>query len=837
MPNPKSLKPLLLFAVGFLVGPACTLPAPTPKPHPDASPPPTCNSDDDGYPRVPNGVDGGSAINSEFTPVALCNGGPGDPKVEFKYAPGYQQNKDDLQNVESTISKMSLWDVATQMRGMPYGVGVSTQINDIQRSKDTATIRGYRYRDASRGMNLGEDMEGVKPNSGEKIDGAQVGFSTAFPVSMARGAAFDIDLEYAVGEAIGDELQAAGQSLLLAPCMNILRHPLWGRTQETYGEDSYHIGRLATAMTVGIQQHIAANAKHYMAYNIENDRPNNNSTLDEQTLREIYARHFRMVIQDGGVASVMASYNKVNNIKATQNGHILTDVLRTDFGFKGFILSDWWAMPNDDPTKADPATRRSTAIQAVQAGLDVELPWSFNFGQLESIVNSNAGLTRADLEVAAKRVLEQKFRFNSTAIGNKVGLGSPITTYKNGRIGGCDQVHINLARRAALESMVLLKNDNTTLPINSSVKKVAVLGAIVDYVANDGGGSTGGTINFATSVHTGDKGSSRVFHDPAKGIGPFDGIKKIATQMGLSEDSVVHGSSLADIGGGPDVDFFIVVAGLTPQDEGEIYTKAGDRVSFALDAKQPAAKQTVQNDLIKSVAALKKPMVVMLEGGSVIDISPWLNDVPAVVMAWYPGMVGGEAMGKLLWGQVNFSGKLPFTWGAALSQYAQFSGANGTTQADYYLGYRYFENSQITPLFKYGYGLSYTKFAYKDLQLGCGTLSEGSILPVTVTVQNTGSVAGDEIALLFVSFPNTSARRGPRELKGFARVSNLNPGEERQVTIPVRLADLDYFDTAQNKWIVESGKVNIMVGGSLENLPLQGSVDVTGYEVKPQGSK
>ena len=205
-------------------------------------------------------------------------------------------------------------------------------------------------------MNLGEDMAGTKPNAGI-VDNERVGFSTSFPVSMARGAAFNLDLEYAVGEAIGDEMQAAKETLLLAPCMNLLRHPLWGRAQETYGEDPYHIGRLASAMTVGVQQHIAADAKHFMAYDIENNRAANNSEMDEQTLREIYGRHFRMVVQDGGVASVMASYDLVKGTKSTQNAHTLTDVLRKDFGFKGFILSDWW--PCRTPTRAAPTRRPS----------------------------------------------------------------------------------------------------------------------------------------------------------------------------------------------------------------------------------------------------------------------------------------------------------------------------------------------------------------------------------------------------------------------------------------------------------------------------------------------
>ncbi len=257
-------------------------------------------------------------------------------------------------------------------------------------------------------------------------------------------------------------MQAAQETLLLAPCMNLLRHPLWGRAQETYGEDPFHIGRLASAMTVGIQQHIAANAKHYMAYDIENLRASNESDMDEQTLREIYGRHFRMVVRDGGVASVMASYNLVNGMKSTQNYHTLTEVLRQDFGFKGFVLSDWWAMPGGNSV-GTPTTLKTTAIQAVHAGLDVELAWALNYGQLENIVAANGGVTKADIDASAGRILEQKFRFKADSTSGSVGLGTPTTAYVNSRIV-CDASHMRLAQKAALESMVLLKNDNNTLP-------------------------------------------------------------------------------------------------------------------------------------------------------------------------------------------------------------------------------------------------------------------------------------------------------------------------------------------------------------------------------------
>jgi len=759
---------------------------------------------------------------SVITPVACAGTGP-NPNAIDRYSQGYTPSQDVLDRVHATVSAMSVGDLATQMRGTPYGTAFATQFNDIQRSIDTASIRGFRYRDASRGMNLGEDMAGARHNAAV-IDNEHVGFSTAFPVSMARGAAFDLDLEYAIGEAIGDEMQAAKETLLLAPCMNLLRHPLWGRAQETYGEDPYHIGRLASALTVGVQQHVAANAKHFMAYDIENQRAANNSQMDEQTLREIYGRHFRMVVQDGGVASVMASYNLVNGVKSTQNAHTLTDVMRNDFGFKGFILSDWWAMPNVSPASTDTTTLKMTAVQAVKAGLDVELPWGLNFSQLENIVNSTGGLTRTDLANAASRVLEQKFRFNADKMSGSVGLGSPRTQYANNRVQ-CTGTHINLARKAAVESMVLLKNDNHTLPI-AGVAKVAVIGAKVPYRTTNGGSTnTGGTVDFATDVRTGDLGSSRVYNDPNQGVGPFDGIHNTAP-AGVS---VVHGNSAADAA---DADFVVVVAGLTAQDEGEEYTLAGDRESFALDAKQqPKGQVHTQDDLIRSVAALGKPMVVVLEGGSVIDM-PWVSSVPAVVMAWYPGQVGGLALGDLLWGNANFSGKLPFTWGKSLADYATFNG-NGTTPFDYWVGYRYFDHFGVAPRYPFGYGLSYTQFEYRQLQLGCSDMSQGAVMPVVVNVANTGTVAGDEVVLVFVSFPDTKARRPPKELKGFARV-HLEAGQEKQVTIKVRLSDLDYFQMdsptgTTGKWVVESGNVNVMVGGSSDHLPLSATVKVNGY--------
>lgn len=844
----KSLLPAAL-AVGTM---ACTLDPPAPRKYADETP--ACNSTPDGGTED----DAGSTAIVTVTPIA-CNAS--NATLRLKYTDGYTPSKADQDTVAGLMATMSLADKAWEMRGTKYGAAGQTQMSDTQRSYDVPfmstnpTVLGYRYRDASRGVNFAEDMKGQLLTAGfEPGSTTPVGWSTAFPVSMARGAAFDLDLEFAVGEAIGDEMMAAKETLMLAPCMNILRHPLWGRAQETYGEDAFHIGRLATAMTVGIQQHIAANAKHFMAYDIENGRDQNNMTLDEQTLRETYGRHFRMTVQDGGVASVMASYNRVNGEKATTSSHILTDVLRTDFGFQGFVLSDWWAMDPQLETGRQTSYYAAQAIKGIKAGLDVELPWSLNFAYLESIVQTGGGLSQADIDTAASRVLMQKVRFQSWDPAKAMpGLGSPKTKFdqRHGKIVYQCDGHIDLARKAALESMVLLKNSGNTLPINSSVKKVAVLGATLPYQAHNNVGmsvsaTTTTVVNFAKDARTGDLGSSRVFSNPELEIGPLQGITNTApsgVSVVTSSKPITTVTAAQNIGSDSNVssaDFIVVIAGLTPQDEGEEYTLAGDRTSFALDAKvDPKAHPeavNIQNTLITTAAGLGKPVVVVLEGGSVIDV-PWRDQVPALVMAWYPGMVGGDAMGRLLWGQVegkqyNFSGKLPFTWGQ-LGDYPEFTGDNKNTNADYFLGYRLFDKNNIKPVFPFGFGLSYTSFEYSNLQIGCTDMSKGAVMPVYVNVKNTGDRAGDEVVFLFASFPDSKATRRTtiKELKGFARVS-LAPGEEKQVLIPVRLKDLDYYDQDKGKWVVEDGAIKIMVGGDPGNPSkmLTGSVDVHGYE-------
>lgn len=743
-----------------------------------------------------------------------CASATADP---LPYTGGYKADPAIRSAAMTLANTLSNDERAQQMRGLPQ-TGAANY-NVFRQEDNTARgIKAFLYRDGPRGVNL-------PANGDSKND-----FSTAFPVAIARGAAFDVDLEYHIGQDIGDETLVSGNTMILAPTVNILRHPAWGRAQETYGEDPFLLGRLGSAFVVGAQEYIAACVKHYAANNTENGRGKANATMDEQTLREIYARHFEMIVKEGGVSSIMAAYNQVNGSYSTQNKHLLTDLLRTaaplGMGFQGFVLTDWWAMPNGNmvPLPNPPTALQTTAGEAIGAGLDQELPWSYNYSTIPTLISAMQ-VSSAQLVTSTARILEQKMRFKVDKLTGPIGLKTPTTTYNTGTASiENNQAHIDHATQAAKESMVLLKNEGNVLPINrTTVKSIAVIGANVSYpnvtVKSQDGGTT---LDFTTNVRTGDLGSSRVFADPAKSVGPFAGIQA-AAGAGIT---VTRGNTAA---AAANADFVVVIAGLTPLDEGEEYTGAGDRSTFALDGKANAG---VQNALIAAVAALKKPMVVVLEGGATIDM-PWLASVPAVVMAWYPGMTGGKALGDLLMGTSNFSGKLPFSWAAFVDE-PTFIGPNNVTAMDYYIGYRYFDKNNKKPQFPFGFGLSYTTFAYSNLQVPCSDVPKDGVVNVSVDVANTGTKAGDEVVFLFVSYPSAGTVRRPiKELKGFTRVSLAAPdpanpanGSAKRVTIPLRVADLKYWDTAGAKWDVQTGPVQVMVGTSSDKLTLMDTFTV-----------
>lgn len=744
--------------------------------------------------------DAGTGTVGGASPATSCD----DAVYSDKFTPGDDTNTSNPE-VAALLGRMTMTQKLAQMQGTSTGTADSKNYNDIQRSPDDTenNIRGYMYRDGPHGVNLDARQEGRTYDKN---------YSTVFPVTYARGASFDLDLEYRIGEAIGDETVATKNTMLLSPCMNILRHPYWGRSQETYGEDVYHLGRMASAHTAGLQTYVAGCAKHYAGNNIENGRANQNALMDEQTLREIYARHFEMVVRDGGVSCIMASYNSINGTKSTQNKHLLTEILRDDFGFKGTVLSDWWAMPpgQDFPSAAQ---AKQNAIGAVKAGLDIEVPWTMNFAQLQSAVDDGS-LTPDDINKAVKHILDQKFRFNSARLDGPFGRKAASSTMVDGSVAGND-AHIELAREAAVKSMVLVKNADGVLPIKTdgSIKTIAVIGKSVDYTLQSTTPGSG-TMNFVTDQPLGDRGSSRVNPDPAKVTGPLAGIQAIAQSKSIT---VTSGS---DPAAASSADLTVVVVGHTPGDEGEEYAipAGGDRASLALSAGQ--------DDFVNQVAtaANGKPVIVVIETGGIVNL-PWLDKVAAVVMAFYPGQRGGQALAQLLFGEANFSGKMPVAWPKE-SDLPAFKTSATSTSMDYYIGYRDYDNRNITPIFPFGHGLSYSKFTYSNLQVPCSDVSKGGVVNVTVDIKNESSVAGDEVAFLFTSYPNATARRSKKELKGFYKVS-LEANQAKRITIPLRVADLKYWKgDATGAWTIDSDVVNVMVGPDAGHLNLTGSFTV-----------
>jgi beta-glucosidase len=706
------------------------------------------------------------------------------------------------QKARELVNQMNVDQKVLQLTGVPDPLARNSgAYEDIQRSRDdpALNLRGYQWRDGPHGLNLeaGKDRDQYMPNGN---------FSTSFPTSVCQGASFDVELATRVGRAMGDETVAAGMNVLLAPCMNILRHPYWGRAQETFGEDAFHLGRIATGITVGLQEQVTGCAKHWLANNIENDRFYLNADMDEQTLRETYGRHFEMVVRDGGIGCVMASYNSVNGVKATQSKHVLTTVLRNDFGFRGFILTDWWAMPSDSrgqgPTNAP--QDEIYAAEALAAGLDVEVPWTLNYDSIPRLLSANR-INVSLVDDAVARVLEQKLRFNTAYMNGPLSPKAPVSTY-DAATGSVvpPPDHLEIAREAAEKGVVLLKNDNKTLPIPATAKKVAVIGAIVDYrVKTDNPKDK--KFNFALDAALGDRGSSRVHANPATSVGPFAGL-----ELHKPADVTVVNGSTADAAA--DADFVVVVVGYTAADEGEEYTGASDRDSLALPE--------VHNTLVSQVAALGKPMVVIVEAGGVVDM-PWLSSVPAVVMAWYPGQRGGDALGRLLFNKANFSGRLPVTWPRAVSDFPPFVDGEVNTTMDYYVGYKRFDKLNIQPLYAFGHGLSYSTFKYERLSIPCGTVTPQGIINVEVDVRNVEGPAGEEVVMVFASYPNSTARRPVKELKGFGRVY-LEPGQAKRITIPIRVQDLNYWDSTKpagtDGWTVEAGDVLFQVGPSSDRL-------------------
>jgi len=617
------------------------------------------------------------------------------------------------------------------------------------------------------------DIPGFAMIDGPRGVGALAGNATAFPVGMARGATWDPALEERVGAAIGAEARAKGASVLLAPTINLLRHPLWGRAQETYGEDPLHLGKMGSAFIRGAQRHVIASAKHFALNSIEDTRFDVSVEIDERTLREIYLPHFRAAIDEGHVASVMSAYNRVRGEYCAENEHLLRNILKGEWGFEGFVESDWFL------------GTRSTVGSAL-GGLDIEMPSAVYYGDPLVEAVENGEVAEDVIDEAVRRILRVKLCFR---LDSDPPLPDPSAIETEETLA--------LAREVAASAIVLLRNQGGALPLDAAtIGSLAVVGPLAD------------------AENIGDTGSSSV--DPSDVVTPLEGIRArfAGASLSVASDLPFSTEQAAAIGA---ADAAVVVVGLTAEDEGEQSVGAGDRSSLALPRGQ--------GELIRQVAALNARTVVVLEGGSAITVEDWHDRVPAILMAWYPGQQGGHAIADVLSGDFNPSARLPLTFARSEADLPEFDNTSFEVEYDYFHGYRHLDRIGREPRYPFGFGLGYTSFEYSNLRVSDSTLRAGDRLRVSFDLTNAGDRAGDEVAQLYVSYMDSRVARAENDLEAFAKV-RLEAGETRRVTLELPVDALAFYDTETAAWRVEAIDYVIRVGSSSRHLPLSAKVSV-----------
>lgn len=605
--------------------------------------------------------------------------------------------------------------------------------------------------------------------------------AVCFPAASALACSFDTDLANTVGEALGDECQAESVSTLLGPGVNMKRSPLCGRNFEYFSEDPYLAGKMAASLVKGIQSKgIGTSVKHFAVNNQEYRRMSISAEVDERTLREIYLSAFETIVKDARPTTLMCSYNRINGVYSCENDWLLNKVLREEWGFEGLVMTDWGAM-ND-------------RVSALKAGLDLEMPGSNGIRDKEIVeAVKNGELSEEVLNTAARRVLNLVKHYYEHKKEN--------ATYDK-------EVHHALARKAAAESAVLLKNDSI-LPLKTETK-AAFIGKFAAIPRYQGGGSSHINSFKITSALDAVRDIAEVTY--AQGYDTKE--DKIEEEL-LKE--AVKAASEAEVA--------VIFAGLPDAFESEGY----DRTHMELPQ--------CQNYLIQEIAKVQKNIVVILHNGSPVRM-PWLNDIKGLLTVYLGGQAVGGACVDLLYGKVNPSGKLAETYPLSLKHNPSFLNFPGTEKEVVYsegvfIGYRYYDTKELDVLYPFGYGLSYTEFEYSGLKVTPDTdLKDTDTLTVTLKVKNTGKIAGKEAVQLYVHDKEAYVSRPEKELKGFAKVA-LAPGEEKEISFTLDKRSFAYYSKELKDWYVETGDFTIMIGKSSRDIVLAKDIFVTGTKAFP----
>jgi len=628
-----------------------------------------------------------------------------------------------------------------------------------------------------------------------------------FPVTMARGASWNPELETQIGDALAKELRLLGGNLTGAVCINLLRHPAWGRAQETYGEDTHHLGVMGAALTRGIQRHAIACVKHYALNSMENARFSVDVSIDDRALHEVYLPHFKDCI-DAGAQSVMSAYNSVNGEWAGQNAILLDDILRGRWGFDGFVLTDFIFGVRDGE-------------KALKAGLDLEMPFPMVWGKFLTQMVRKGAIDESLLDRALERVIKPQFELPAIEEYNPSDLGSAAHSY--------------LAREAAVQSITLLKNDHNILPLEPNARLV-VLGEL------------------AAKPTLGDRGSSDGRPDHA--VHPLEGLQAASQNQLLYLDAIQTKDDEKTVS---DADAVLVVVGNTYREEGEYIAPLSNLATLAENFPPPpkwhwlfgqsltrwlwklivkaslnfaARAQRKQFDkdqgsfgrggdrdslrlkpehvtLIEQTSALNPNVIVVLIGGSAIIMEEWKETAGSILMLWYPGQEGGHALADIVYGKRNPSGRLPFSIPKSESHLPFFDKDAKAITYDLWHGYRKLQRDNVDPAFPFGFGLSYTEYAINAVRSDKSSYDPEETAVITLEVANSGNVDGDLVAQIYVRKRNSKVERAERELKAFTKIA-LKAGEARQVDVPLPLSRLAYFDTERDDFVIEPGEYRIV---------------------------
>ncbi len=591
--------------------------------------------------------------------------------------------------------------------------------------------------------------------------------ATCFPTASAVASTWDVDLAYAMGQALGEEAAALNVDVLLGPGNNMKRSPLCGRNFEYFSEDPFLAGELAVGLINGVQSKgVGTSLKHYAANNQEYRRFVMSAEIDERTLREIYLPAFEAAVKRAKPWTVMCAYNKVNGTFASQHRVLLTEILKQEWGFEGLVVSDWGAVRD--------------RVAALAAGLDWQMPGPRE-ADVQAVVEAvrNGSLPEVQLNDAVRRILRIVFKAAETPKGGTFDV----------------EAHHALAKRIASEAIVLLKNDGL-LPLKD-VQHVAVIG------------------RSAREAHFQGGGSSHI--NPTKVAVPYKGLQQVAGDAEFTyaegyptDDSVQPAMIEEAVQLAQEADVALLYIALPTFKESEGY----DRADLDLTEQQVR--------LIQAVTSVQPKTVVILNNGAPVDMRAWIDNTAAVLEAWMMGQAGGDAVADVLFGRVNPSGKLAETFPLRLTDtpaYTNFPGENGQVRygEGLFIGYRHYDAREIPVLFPFGYGLSYTTFQYGNAKVSAKHFKDVDGITVSVDVTNSGSMAGKEVVQVYVRDHQARLVRPLKELKGFAKVE-LQPGETKTVTISLDFRAFAYYDPAYHQWVTENGEFDILVGASAADI-------------------